>query len=37
MVLVVIALLGTSLAGCEKHVREVRGGNTRVVAVTPAR
>jgi hypothetical protein len=37
MVLVVMGLLGMGVAGCEKHIWELRGGNTHVVAVTPAR
>jgi hypothetical protein len=36
MVLVVMGVL-LVLCGCEKHIKEVRAGNKRVVAFTPVR
>jgi hypothetical protein len=31
MVVVVTVILGVSVSGCEKHIKEVRGGNADVV------
>jgi hypothetical protein len=37
MVLMVMLLLGVGVAGCEKHIKEVRAWDKPVVAFTPAR
>ena len=37
MVVVVMVLLGVGVAGCEKHIKEVRARDVQIVAFTPAR